>query len=156
LTAMPGNELPQSTAGGQLHQQLVGEIRHQKDLLLANTDFLADVRDNDPLSKKWAAYSDLCWAKAVGHLIDQAANHVDGQAANVLRQRKDAYITQQTTAFEQAPQYERTTIPGTVGKDDHPVALGQKDAKAFLLASLQQAGVPDDEIARLTSKASYA
>ena len=133
--------------------------------MLGNADFVDDVRDNDPLSKKWVAYSSMCWANAIGHVTDQAVarlretnpDDADTRAAvDGLIQRQGGLHPQQTTAYDQAPLYERTVIPGTVSKEQHPVALGQKDAKGFLLASLKQAGVPEEEIARLTSKESYA
>jgi hypothetical protein len=76
LTDLPGNEEPRDQVGQDLRQDLISEIRHQKDLLVAKAGFLDDVRDNDPLSQKMAEYNNLLWAHAVGHVIDQAIEHV--------------------------------------------------------------------------------
>jgi phosphatidylinositol-4,5-bisphosphate 4-phosphatase len=158
LTALAANDLPHSESGVQLYWDVVGEIRHQRDILISKAGFLDDVRANDPLSKKWAAYSDMLWANAVGHVIDQAVAHVQNGAQGTaavdrLNQVKRDFIEEQTTAYNNASTTERTVIPGTgTKKEEHPVYLGKMRAKDTLTAALKAAQLPQSEIDRLTSK----
>jgi len=159
LGALAGPQLPNTAEGQHLMQALAAELRHQKELLLAKAGFLDDVRDNDPLSKKMVAYSNLLWAHAVGKIFDEAIAYVTANSPHgandpaiaQLNQAKTAFIAMQQTNYNNAPIGQRTTTPGTVSKEEHPATIGKTTAKQYLEAFLTQAGLPPDQIKALTS-----
>jgi phosphatidylinositol-4,5-bisphosphate 4-phosphatase len=145
---------PKSRAGLHLSLALVREIRHQKDLLLAKAGFLDDVRENDPLSEKMVAYSDLLWARAVGKLIGEALTYfpasslADGdKAVDRLVKAAARYLGDKKTAYDNASTIKRTTDPGMVKE-------ARDNAEEFLRGALQEAGLPELAINNLASKES--
>jgi phosphatidylinositol-4,5-bisphosphate 4-phosphatase len=167
LTDLNGNEVPTTPVGQDLRQDLISEIRHQKGLLLAMIGFVTDVQNNDPLSQKAAQYSNMLWAHAVGHVIDDAIAYTKkynppgaNDRVRQLEKAKEEFIQQETTAYNNASTTERTVLPDNVSKikvmlglqADHPVNLGKKAAGKVLANALKEAGLPRSEIDRLTSK----
>ena len=81
LTALDNGDEAQSASGQDLHQALVDEIRQQKDLLAAKFNFLQDVMNADPLSKRNVAYSNLLWAHAAAHRFRRGDRAHHGELA---------------------------------------------------------------------------
>jgi phosphatidylinositol-4,5-bisphosphate 4-phosphatase len=160
LQNLAATDQPGTADGQQLQQALVQEIRHQQGLISAKLNFLDDIRQSDTLSKKQVAYSNLMWAHAAGQIIEDAkdwlrANPPPGGTVELelqLDRAKVDLIRGAQTAYDRAPTNERTVLPDSgVRKEEHPVKIAQKEAKRFLEATLQQAGLPPEQIRRLTS-----
>ena len=99
------------------------------------------------------------WAHAAGQIIDEAKEWLrahpppDGTVDLELQldRAKIDLIKGAQTAYERAPTDERTILPGDVGKEQHPLVVAKQEAQRFLEATLQQAGLPPDQIRRLTA-----
>lgn len=162
LTALAVPDQPASPEGQDLHAGLIADIRHQKSLLLAKAGFVDDVRDNNPLSMKSVAYSNLLWAQAAGHIFDQAIAHITahpppggaGPVVAQLQQAKAAHIAHRDVAYQTAPRDVLSEAPSDRNKHTHPAVTGKKNTEVLLKAELERAGLPRDVIGRLTSKAS--
>ncbi|HLT03105.1 MAG TPA: inositol phosphate phosphatase SopB [Geminicoccaceae bacterium] len=161
LQHLDDGDQPGTADGQQLHDALVREIRHQQKLITEKLTFLEDIRQSDPLSKKRVAYSNLMWAHATAEIIDQAKEWLrahpppDGTVDLELQldRAKVDLIKGAQTAYERAPTDQRTILPGQVDKEQHPVVVAKQEAKRFLEATLRQAGLPPDQIRKLTSSA---
>jgi phosphatidylinositol-4,5-bisphosphate 4-phosphatase len=163
ILALAPPDVPGSPEGQDLQQQLVADIRHQLGLLQAKAGFLDDTRDNNPLSQKAVAYSNLLWAQAAGHIFDQAITELtnnpppDGSGPAKIQQlqlAKNAHIQHRTQAYTQASRTALTEAPTEQNKHTHPAVLGKVGTEAHLRTELGSAGFDQATIDRLTSKAS--
>lgn len=161
LEAQIAGENPGTQAGQDLQQDLVAELRHQQNLVLAKRDFLDDVASKDPLSEKAAAYSNKLWAEAAGHVFDEAIQRIAAdpargpgdQAIQELRDAKAAHIAHRDIAHQTAPTNVRTVVPTAENKATHPATQAKATSVAILKTALQDAGLSKAEIKDLTSNA---
>lgn len=158
LAGLAGNDVPGSQVGLDLVQHLMTELDHQTDLLIAKHNYIQDMRTADPLGNKMVAYSNMLWAHAIGHVIDQAIAELqnDPNKANEIQQlllAKTNYTNARTHDYNTAPPG-RTILPGQIDKSQHPATLGKTNATAELRQALQNAGFSEARIKELTGSRS--
>ncbi|MBI1247929.1 hypothetical protein GC197_08835 [bacterium] len=164
--------VPRSVQGDAMRTGLINDLRHQTRLLQSKLAFIEDVAQNDPLSEKTVAYSNLLWAQAAGKIFDEAAlqlseqlnEHLmagDMQQAERVRTKigqlmnaKQALIDTRTLEYDNASTEVRTDLPGTIGKDRHPTTLGKTHARNILKANLEAVGFDEKTIKSLTNSKS--
>jgi phosphatidylinositol-4,5-bisphosphate 4-phosphatase len=168
LRNLAQNDHPQSQVGQDLEQGLIAELQQQKDLLTAKLGMLDDMRAMNPFSQKTVAYSNLLWANAAGHVIDQAKQWLQnnppqggpGAIQNQLDQATTQFVNQYTNAYTYASLDVNTIEPSKVTdkaqkkalKHTHPIAQGREQSVDFLKRELARAGLPQDQIDRLVGK----
>lgn len=164
--------IPRSPQGLSMLRGLIADLRHQRVQLQAKRAFVQDVANNDPLSEKTVAYSNMLWAHAAGKIFDKAARPLveqmnehlmagnDHQAQRLrtrigqLMNAKQALIDTRTLEYNNASTAVRTDLPGTVEKARHPATLGKTHAKDTLKANLSAAGFDEATIKGLISSKS--
>lgn len=152
-----------------MHQALYLDLDHQIGLLDAKSAYVDEMRLTDPLTDRSIKHSNLVWAEAGRHLLDQLnvdarngdpALTVDqlGQLAQV---RTDWALlcddrSQQYQDSENVDTLQAIEAPSKSNRDTHPIVQGKRDTLQDLRTRLEGIGIPRGTLDAMFSKPSLA
>ena len=149
------------------------DLAHQQDLISSKMTYLQELRQNDPLSERAVAHSNLIWAQAGNHIIDVLAQAIEEGNINLagqggeglaepllnaddrlttLRETWSDIVADTYRAYEDTARENNSVAPPTGKKTDHPVVQGREALLTRLREALDDAGVSRKDIDRLTGK----
>lgn len=152
-----------------LVQALNASLERQIALLEAKSVYVDEMRLTDPLTDRSVKHSNLVWAEAGRHLLDQLNRDVhegrvrltDNQLEQLVQLRADWAML----CHDRGEAYRNSSnvnalqtieAPNASNKDTHPIVQGKRDVINGLHDRLKAIGLPRDTMDALFSKASLA
>lgn len=153
-----------------VYEALDTDIDRQLELLDAKLTYVDEMRLTDPLTDKSVKHSNLVWAEAGRHLLDElnrgahqgnppltpdqlgALAQLRGDWALLCDDRSQAY----RDSSNDPDGLQRIEAPDGSNKETHPIVRGKRDTLQDLRTQLEGIGIPQDTLDAMFSKSRIA